>query len=305
MNNTFDLYKKSNLILTPEDWEDYELIDSGSGQKLERFGKFFFVRPEAQALFPKDNKIKHWAYNDGVFLSSGGDEGGKWKLKKTLPEKWEIRYDGLLFNAFPTPFRHLGFFPEQAVHWRWCKKLINKKPFSRKPKILNLFGYSGIASLHAAKLGAEVTHVDASKKAIKMAFENRDLSKLNNAPIRFIVDDALSFAKREVRREIKYDGIILDPPKYGRGPKGEKWNIDTDLPLLLNEVRKLLSKDLLFIVLNAYAIRSSHLALLNSLAISTNINSGFFSSGELAIEQKNSAKKLSCSIFVRWGHLDF
>ena len=276
MNNTFDLYKKSNLILTPEDWEDYELIDSGSGQKLERFGKFFFVRPEAQALFSKDNKIKHWANNDGVFLSSGGDEGGKWKLRKTLPEKWEIRYDGLLFKASPTPFRHLGFFPEQAVHWRWCEKLINKKTFSRKPKILNLFGYSGIASLHAAKLGAEVTHVDASKKAINMAFENRDLSKLNNAPIRFIIDDALSFAKREVRREIKYDGIILDPPKYGRGPKGEKWDIDTDLPLLLNEVRKLLSKDLLFIVLNAYAIRSSHLALLNSLAISTNINGGFF-----------------------------
>ena len=125
MNNTFDLYKKSNLILTPEDWEDYELIDSGSGQKLERFGKFFFVRPEVQALFPKDNKIIHWVNNDGIFLSSGGDEGGKWKLRKTLPEKWEIRYDGLLFKAFPTPFRHLGFFPEQAVHWRWCKKLIN------------------------------------------------------------------------------------------------------------------------------------------------------------------------------------
>ena len=301
MNTNRDLYKKSNLILKPQDWEDYELVDSGDGQKLERFGKFFFIRPEGQALFPKDYLNKSWNDPDGLFLVSSGDEGGKWELSSNLPDWWTINYDGLLFKAFPTPFRHLGFFPEQAVHWRWCEKLIKKKPFSRKPKILNLFGYTGVASLHAAKNGAEVTHVDASKKAINLAFENRDLCNLNNAPIRFIVDDALSFVKREVRRGAKYDGIILDPPKYGRGPKGEKWNIETDLALLLIEINKLLSKEVLFIVLNAYAIRSSHIALLNALAISLNLKNGWFSSGELVIEQKKiNKKKLSCSIFARW-----
>ena len=296
MNNS-----KTNLILYPEDWEDYELLDFGDGKKLERLGKYAFIRPESQAFFPKELPLSKWEKVDGVFSSSKNDGDGKWSLSKQLPDSWVLKYDGLKFISMPTPFRHFGFFPEQSVHWQWCSKLIKKSLHQKKPKILNLFAYSGVASLHAARSGAEVTHVDASKKAINLAFKNRDNNNMKNSSIRFIIEDAVKFVQREIRRGVKYDGVILDPPEYGRGPNGEKWNIEKDLHHLLNLVEKILSQDVLFVVLNCYAIRSSHTALYNALSYALKNHKGELSSGELVLEESgNSIRKLSCAIFARW-----
>ena len=296
MNNS-----KTNLILYPKDWEDYELLDFGDGKKLERLGKYVFIRPESQAFFPKELPLSKWEKVDGVFSSSKNDGDGKWSLSNQLPDSWVLKYDGLKFISMPTPFRHFGFFPEQSVHWQWCSKLIKKNLHQKKPKILNLFAYSGVASLHAARSGAEVTHVDASKKAINLAFKNRDNNNMKNSSIRFIIEDAVKFVQREIRRGVKYDGVILDPPKYGRGPNGEKWNIEKDLYPLLNLVEKILSQELLFVVLNCYAIRSSHTALYNALSYALKNHIGKLSSGELVLEESgNSLRKLSCAIFARW-----
>mgnify|MGYP001200759788 CR=1 FL=1 len=292
---------KQSLILCPEDWEDYELIDFGSGKKLERFGNYLFIRPEPQAMFPPKLNANQWSKADGTFHTSNGEESGRWELSSKIKNTWPVHYDGMILNALPTPFRHLGFFPEQAVHWRWCSELIKNFKSSEKPKILNLFAYSGAASLHAAKAGAEVVHVDASKKAIKLAFENRKTSKLDQLPIRFLVDDAIGFVKREIRRGNKYDGIILDPPKYGRGPNGEKWQIENDLQILLKLISEILSNKAIFVVLTSYAIRASHLSLLNSLKSILFNHKGEFSSGELAIREKgNDQRMLGCANFARW-----
>ncbi len=296
MNNS-----RTNLILYPEDWEDYELLDFGDGKKLERLGKYIFIRPESQAFSPKELPLSKWEHVDGVFSSSKNDGDGKWSLSKKLPVSWTLKYDGLKIISMPTPFRHFGFFPEQSVHWQWCSKLIKKNLNQKKPKILNLFAYSGVASLHAARSGAEVTHVDASKKAINLAFKNRDNNRMENSSIRFITDDAIKFVQREIRRGVKYDGVVLDPPKYGRGPNGEKWNIETDLQNLLQLVEKLLSKDALFVVLTCYAIRSSHISLYNALSYALRNHKGELSSGELALKENgHSQRKLSCAIYARW-----
>ena len=289
-----------SLILYPNDWDDYKLIDFGNGKKLEQFGKYLFIRPEAQAMSSPNLQSSYWDKANGIFIPSHGEEGGKWKLSSKMPERWLISYDGLTFNAMPTPFRHLGFFPEQAIHWKWCANLIKKRQFKHKPRILNLFAYSGIASLHAAKAGGEVTHVDASKKAISLAFDNRKDSKLNDFPIRYITEDAKAFVKREIRRGNTYDGIILDPPKYGRGPNGEKWLIENDLQPLLLLLEQLLSKDALFMVLTSYAIRASHLSLFNSIKSVLKNYQGHFSSGELAVRENKNGRILSCAIFARW-----
>ena len=297
------------LILHPTNWKDYSLVDSGDGKKLERFGNFLFSRPEQQALWSPRLSLKEWEKSSGAFLSSSNplneNVAGKWSLKKHLPLKWEIGYDNIKFFATPTPFRHLGFFPDQSPHWLWAAKKIvtainfSVKPFS--PKVLNLFGYSGLASLHAASHGASVTHIDASKKAINFAFENRDLSSFQHLPIKFITDDALKFVKREIRRENKYDGIILDPPKYGRGPNGEIWDFFNDLPILLKLITKILTPDPIFIILNSYAIRSSHLALHFALNETMRDFSGKVESGQLSIvEDQKDPRQINTAIFARW-----
>ena len=297
------------LILHPTNWKDYSLVDSGDGKKLERFGNFLFSRPEQQALWSPRLSLKEWEKSSGAFLSSSNplneNVAGKWSLKKHLPLKWEIGYDNIKFFATPTPFRHLGFFPDQSPHWLWAAKKIvtainfSVKPFS--PKVLNLFGYSGLASLHAASHGASVTHIDASKKAINFAFENRDLSSFQHLPIKFITDDAIKFVKREIRRENKYDGIILDPPKYGRGPNGEIWDFFNDLPILLKLITKILTPDPIFIILNSYAIRSSHLALHFALNETMRDFSGKVESGQLSIvEDQKDPRQINTAIFARW-----
>ena len=288
----------TSKILFPTEWTDYELVDFGHGKKLERFGDYTFIRPDSQALAKPVLQKKVWDNADGMFSSSIDEEKGNWKLSSKVPKYWTINYGELKLRAIPTPFRHLGFFPEQSVHWDWYRSLIKKR---RKPKVLNLFGYSGIASLDAAISGAEVTHVDASKKAINLAFENRNRNNLEELPIRFLVEDAVNFVKREIRRNNKYDGVILDPPKYGRGPNGEIWRIKEDLLNLMYLIKEILSENPLFLVLTSYAIRSSHISLYYLLESSLKINYGEYSSGELGIKDSSDRKRvLSCANFARW-----
>ena len=288
-----------------DDWQDYALLDSGDGLKLERFGPYSFIRPEPQALWPKRLHDHIWQKAAGRFLASSDDpeKGGKWQLSDKLPPRWEMSFEGIKFYASPTPFRHLAFFPEQSAHWQFCADKIQHfiKQHGRAPRILNLFAYTGAASLHAAAAGAEVTHIDASKKAIAQAFENRELSELQDAPIRFITDDCSKFIAREVRRENRYDGIILDPPKYGRGPKGEVWRLEENLPELLSQCRALLSDEALFMVLTIYAIRTSTLAVHSAMAHALAGKGGKLTSGELAIaEAQDNPRAIGQALFVRW-----
>ena len=298
-------------IVTSTDWHDYELLDSGNLKKLERFGEFRFIRPEPQAMWQPRLDADAWVA-DGVFRpgkneTDNSDSGG-WQLSKNLPDSWQMRYQDLRFLARPTPFRHLGFFPEQAAHWNWCAEKIQRfqRKHDRRPRILNLFAYSGLASLHAAAAGAEVTHVDASKKAIAQAFENRVVCGLQDAPIRFITDDASGFVGRELRRQRTYDGIIMDPPKYGRGPKGETWRIEDDLRPLLQQATDLLSQDAVFLLLTIYAIRASSLAAHYALEDTLKDHHGQIDSGELAIEESglnglSTRRYVSQANFARWA----
>ena len=297
------------ILLQTSQWSDYALLDSGDGDKLERFGPYIFSRPEPQAIWKKNLSSKVWNNTSGKFISSSSIDNdqivGKWSLEKNLPDKWEINFENLKFFATPTPFRHLGFFPDQSPHWLWAAEKIklHQQLFSKKtpPKILNLFGYSGVASLHAAANGATVTHIDASKKAINFAFENRNLSSFENLPIKFITEDTVKFVLREIRRNNKYDAIILDPPKYGRGPNGEKWELFKDLPFLLNLIPQILSKKPLFIILNSYAIRASYLSLHYALKDVMQGFTGSVQSGELCItEEQKNPRQISTAIFARW-----
>ena len=297
------------ILLQTLQWSDYALLDSGDGDKLERFGPYIFSRPEPQAIWKKNLSSKVWNNTSGKFISSSSTDNdqivGKWSLEKNLPDKWEINFENLKFFATPTPFRHLGFFPDQSPHWLWAAEKIklHQQLFSKKtpPKILNLFGYSGVASLHAAANGATVTHIDASKKAINFAFENRNLSSFENLPIKFITEDTVKFVLREIRRNNKYDAIILDPPKYGRGPNGEKWELFKDLPFLLNLIPQILSKKPLFIILNSYAIRASYLSLHYALKDVMQGFTGSVQSGELCItEEQKNPRQISTAIFARW-----
>ena len=295
--------------LYPTGWRDYRLIDSGDGQKLEQFGPYRFVRPEAQALWTPRLEKYVWQHADGHFITSEQDseKGGSWRLNSSLPENWQMQFEDIHFFAMPTSFRHLGFFPEQSVHWQWCALKIKDfiEIHNRPPRILNLFAYSGIASLHAAHAGAEITHIDASKKAVQLAFDNRALSKLDYAPIRFIVEDALQFVQRELRRGKSYDGIILDPPKYGRGPKGEIWQLQENLPFLLSNCQQLFSDSPLFLVATIYAVRLSIISIHAAIADSFSEMKGELKSGEIALVEDDTLsnkppRAIGQAIYARW-----
>lgn len=291
--------KPNFILLDSPGWRDYELIDSGGGLKLERFGPYQFVRPEAQAIWQPALPEREWRKADAVFRADGEAEGGRWQYRRPIDERWQMQYHGLRFWAQPTPFRHLGVFPEQANHWDWMSNLIAE---ARRPiKVLNLFGYTGLASLAAAQAGANVTHVDASKKTIGWARENQALSGLDDRPIRWILDDALKFVRREVRRGARYDGFIVDPPPFGRGPKGEIWRIEESLPILLSECRQLFSSTPLFFVLTAYAIRFSALGLYYVLHENTLDYSGAIEGGETVLAERVGGRMLSTAIFARWS----
>jgi 23S rRNA (cytosine1962-C5)-methyltransferase len=291
-------------MLETQGWSDYALLDSGAGEKLERYGKYRIVRPEAQALWTPRRPAAEWENVDAKFVGIGeeekeGDTGGRWRYKKPLPETWPINHDGISFLGRFTSFRHVGVFPEQATHWNWMKGLISNA--GRPVKVLNLFAYTGIASLVAAKAGAEVTHIDASKKAIGWARENQTLGKLDGLKIRWICDDAVKFVEREGRRGNRYDGIILDPPKFGRGPKGEVWDIFTDLRPLLAACVGLLPERALFMILTAYSIRASFYSIDELAAECLAGRGGLLESGELVLQEEGGGRKLSTSLFSRWS----
>lgn len=283
-----------------KDWEDYELLDTGEGEKLERFGKYVFVRPYDDAVWPKTLLKKEWEKADGKFWSSKVGAKAGWKIEKKIDSKWEMEYKGIKFLVSPTPFRHLGFFPEQASHWDFIEDKI--KNSGRKIKFLNLFGYTGVASLFALRAGAEVTHLDASKQILNWAKENQKLNvKLSEMPMRVIEDDAIKFLEREEKRGNKYDAIIMDPPKFGRGPKGEIWKIEEMLPKLLSAVRKVLSDKPLFVILTSYAIESSSLSLGYALEDTMRDFNGKVEAGELCVLEKSNSRIIPLANTAVWS----
>ncbi|MBX3531380.1 MAG: class I SAM-dependent rRNA methyltransferase [Rhizobiaceae bacterium] len=286
------------LEVLPSD--DYALIDSGDGEKLERYGQYLIVRPEGQAIWRRALPEKEWAKADAIFTGDTDEEGmGRWRFPKgALGETWPMKHDGIDYLGRFTSFRHVGVFPEQASHWRHMESLIRE---ARRPvKVLNLFGYTGLASLAAARAGAEVTHVDASKKATLWARENQELAGLGTKPIRWIVDDAQKFAEREARRGSRYDIVLFDPPQFGRGPKGEVWQLFDHLPGMTELVREILTPKPLAVVLTAYSIRSSFFAIHALMRDTFAGMGGAVESGELVIREKAAGRALSTSLFSRW-----
>lgn len=287
-------------LLVPEEWQDYELIDCGNGQKLERYGQFRFIRPAPQAVWAPALEEARWNQNNGIFQAGKSEGGGHWKLSgNDQTQTWEMVYKSLKFYAFVSGSRHMGVFPEQAPHWDWTSQLIRQAP--QQVRVLNLFGYTGIATLAAAQAGAKVTHVDASKHSLRLARDNQALAGMEEQPIRWIVDDVLKFVEREVRRGNQYDAIIMDPPKFGRGPKGEVWEFFKLMPFLLENCRALLSVKPLFIVITAYAIQASALSLYYSVDSILKGYRGELSCGELALPEKSAGRLLPMAIYVRWN----
>jgi 23S rRNA (cytosine1962-C5)-methyltransferase len=285
-------------LLESPNWKDYELLDSGAGLKLERFGAYRFVRPEVQAIWNQASPSTAWQDVHGVFQPSNEESGGHWAVKNQVEKRWKMGYEGINFWAMTTPGRHLGVFPEVAAHWDWFSELIQKA--GHPIRVLNLFGYTGLASLMAARAGALVTHLDASKKSVTWARDNQLLSHLEQKPIRWIVDDAVRFVEREGRRGSRYDGIILDPPKFGRGPKGEVWEVYESLPALLMACREILSDTPLFAALTVYAVRASGVHLCQGLEEMMSKFGGKTEAGELVTREKSAGRLLSQAVYARW-----
>jgi len=291
------------LVMRTTAWKDYALLDSGHGRKLERYGPYQVVRPEPQCLWAPRLAESVWAKADAVFDPTDEDEAGRWRFSKPTKETWPLGWRDVKFHGRFTAFRHLAFFPEQAANWTWLDERVRQRAAKggELPKILNLFGYTGVASLVCASAGAAVTHVDASKKAIGWARDNAALSGLSEAPIRWICEDARKYVQREVRRGTKYDGIILDPPKYGRGPTGEVWRLFEDLPELLGLCCELLSENAEFLILNAYAERISGLSLAGLMADQMQGRGGTIDWGELALMEDSETRGVGLSFFARWA----
>lgn len=289
------LYSHMNYhILTTEASSEYELIDAGNGLKYERFGNITLVRPDPQALWKPALSESDWSKSDGIFTREG--VSGIWKMNARVPSEWKINLGGMSFLVRPSSFKHVGVFPEHLSHWKWIHESIS----SRRPEsvsVLNLFGYTGGSSLAAAKAGAEVCHVDASKSSVSAAKNNAELSGLKDAPIRWIVDDAIAFMKREIKRGKKYDAIIMDPPAFGRGPKGEVWKIEDAFSDLVTLSKDLLSDKPLFVLINGYAAGYSALGYANSLGAVFE-HQVTIECGELTIRDR-SGKLLPAGIFAR------
>ncbi|WP_246617685.1 class I SAM-dependent methyltransferase [Rhizobium populisoli] len=293
------------VILESSGAGDFHLIDSGNALKLEQYGPYRIVRPEAQALWRPSLPGHVWDNADAVFTGDTDEDGmGRWRFSKdALGETWPLSLLGVDFLGRFTAFRHVGVFPEQIVHWDWMKTQVENA--KRPVRVLNLFGYTGVASLVAAAAGAEVTHVDASKKAIGWARENQSLARLDKAPIRWIREDAMKFILREERRGSKYDIILTDPPKFGRGPNGEVWQLFDHLPLMLDICRELLSPKAIGLVLTAYSIRASFYSIHELMRETMRGAGGVVESGELVIREggldnKTPGRALSTSLFSRW-----
>lgn len=277
----------------------YELLDSGEGRRLERFGSYVLDRPDPQVIWKKTLPESEWKKADAYFEKTLKDKG-IWK-NKNVPERWQLEYHGIKFWAKLSSFKHVGVFPEQKDQWDFIGREISKYPTKPQTNVLNLFAYTGIATLFAAKAGAKVTHVDASRPAISWANENRKLNQMEDLPIRWIIDDILTFTSREIKRGVKYDAIIMDPPVYGHGPKGEIWDFNKDFPKLLGNCNLILSENPLFILVNAYAISSSSITLANSLNDYFGHLEGRIEHGELTLKEKSGGRLLSTGIWAKWS----
>ena len=283
--------------LIGDPWPDYGLLDSGDGRKLERYGRFRFIRPEPQALWSP--AAPDWQADAEFVPGADEDGGGRWRFDQPVPrDGWPLAWDELRFTAQATPFRHLGFFPDMAPVWTWLRTQLGGVD---SPEFLNLFGYTGVGSLALASKGARVTHVDASKKSVDAARANARLSGLENAPVRWLLDDAAKFVAREGRRGRRYDGILLDPPKFGRGPDGEVWRLEEHLPALIAGCRQLLDADSRCLFLTVYAVRISALAIGEMLRQAFADLPGRVEAGELGVREEARGLVLPTAIWARWS----
>lgn len=283
--------------LIGEPWSDYGLIDSGHGRKLERYGRFRFIRPEPQAMGAP--ATDDWRAQGEFVPGSDEEGGGRWVFADPVPQGgWPMKWEEVRFTAQTTPFRHLGFFPDMAPVWRWMRDRVDGMD---APECMNLFGYTGVGTLAMASIGAKMVHVDASKKSVEAARGNAALSGLADAPVRWIIDDAAKFVAREVRRGRRYDGILLDPPKYGRGPEGEVWRLEEDLPRLIADCRRLLDADSRFLFLTVYAVRMSALAIGELLRQVFADLPGSVEAGELGVREEARGLALPTAIWARWS----
>ena len=281
------------VTLVAEPWEDWGLIDCGNGQKLERYGPFTVARPEPQAMWAPAGE--DWD-PDATFVPGSDDEGGgRWVQHRPVPNQWELARGGVRFEASLTPFRHLGFFPDMAPQWDWMRERC------ADADVLNLFGYTGVGTLLLSEAEARMVHVDASKKSVEQGKANAALSGLADRPIRWLVDDATKFTAREVRRGRRYDGILLDPPKFGRGPEGEVWRLEVNLAPLLADCRKLLDEKSRFLVLTVYAVRMSALAIGELVRQTFADLGGKVELGEMSVREESRGLLLPTAIFARWS----
>ncbi len=283
-----------NFILEKE--SSYELLDSGNGMKLERFGKFVLSRPDPEALWKKNLPESFWNKADAAYTRKGAS--GVWKKINEFPKSWNIEYGGLKLELRPTSFKHVGLFPEQKIHWSWLQEII-KKEKNRKLKVLNLFAYTGGVTLVCAKAGADVTHIDASEVSVSWAKKNAELSSLSDVPIRFITEDAIKFLKREIKRQNFYDIVLMDPPSFGHTPSGGVWKIENDFYELINLVESVLSENPVAIVVNGYTAGYSPVTLENNLLNIIKKFGGVVESGELLIPE-NGGRFLPSGVFARW-----
>ena len=278
------------------DWKDYEILDMASGEKLERWGNIYLVRPDPQIIWKEKSFPKKWNEANAIYNRSSSGGGG-WQYKKRLPDAWQIKYKNLTFNIKPMGFKHTGLFPEQAVNWDWMISKIKSE--KREIKVLNLFAYTGGATVSCLSAGASVCHVDSSKGMVAWAKENVTSSGFADRPVRFIIDDVTKFVQREIRRGNKYDAIVMDPPSYGRGKNGEVWQFENNIADLVELCSEVLSDDPLFFLINSYTTGISAKVLENILDLKIK-HKGKLSSGEIGLPMTNSKLVLPCGIYGRW-----
>ncbi|APO46455.1 MULTISPECIES: class I SAM-dependent methyltransferase [Paenibacillus] len=281
-----------------KNWKDYEVIDTGGGEKLERWGDVILRRPDPQIIWPLEQETNEWRQVHGHYHRSSSG-GGNWDMKKPIPERWTIGYENLKFHIKPTSFKHTGLFPEQAANWSWMMDKISNA--GRPISVLNLFAYTGGATVAAAYAGASVVHVDAAKGMVQWAKENVQLSGLADRPVRFITDDVFKFVQREQRRGNRYDAIIMDPPSYGRGPNGETWKLEENLYPFLKSCMTILSDNPLFMLVNSYTTGISSTVLRNMLTMTMSAQyGGDITAGEIGLPITRSGLDLPCGILGRW-----
>jgi 23S rRNA (cytosine1962-C5)-methyltransferase len=279
--------------IVAEPWSDWGLIDCGHGRKLERYGPYTVARPEPQAMWAPE--LEGWDPDASFVPASDEEGGGRWVQHRPVPRQWALSRGAVRFDASLTPFRHLGFFPDMAPQWDWMR--VRAADWD----VLNLFGYTGVGTLQLSDAGARLVHVDASKKSVDQGKDNARLSGMADRPIRWIVDDASKFTAREVRRGRRYDGILLDPPKFGRGPDGEVWRLEDNLAPLLADCRKLLDADSRFLVLTVYAVRMSALAIGELVRQTLGGLGGTVEMGEMTVREERRGLLLPTAIFARWS----